>query len=111
MVRKGRGSRRYSRSEEDPMTGTNNLTDAMLVIAIGFLVFIVVSWNMDDVVFSDKTPEEKQKDMDAMKKAVELTQGDEIKDPDANEGSGEGYVDMGRVYKDPETGKLIMISG
>ena len=111
MVRRERGRRQRSRTEEDPMAGITNLSDVMLVIAVGFLVFIIMSWNMQDVVFSDKSPEEKQKDMQAMKKAVELTQGEEIKDPTATEGSGQGYVDMGHVYKDPESGKLIMVPG
>ena len=31
--------RRRERVEEDPMAGTSNLVDAMLVIAVGFLVF------------------------------------------------------------------------
>jgi len=110
MLRRNNHRGRRSRTEEDPMAGISNLTDVMLVIAIGFLVFIVMSWNMQDVVFSDKTPEEKQEEMQTMKKIVELTQGEEILDPTATEGSGQGYIDMGRVYKDPETGKMIMIS-
>jgi len=31
--------------------------------------------------------------------------------PDTSSGSGEGYVEMGTVYKDPSTGKLIMVGG
>ena len=37
MVRKK--SRRRKRQEEDPMAGTTNLVDAMLVLALGFLIF------------------------------------------------------------------------
>ena len=40
MVRKK--SRRRSRQEEDPMAGTTNLVDAMLVLALGFLIFAVI---------------------------------------------------------------------
>ena len=32
---------RFGESEEDPMAGTANLVDAMLVIAVGLLVFCV----------------------------------------------------------------------
>lgn len=39
MVRK-QGRRRSKRVEEDPMAGTSNLVDAMLVIAVGFLVLL-----------------------------------------------------------------------
>ena len=46
MARK-RSRRRSRRVEEDPMAGTSNLVDAMLVIAVGFLVFVIISWNND----------------------------------------------------------------
>ena len=42
MVRK-RSRRRSRRVEEDPMAGTSNLVDAMLVIAVGFLVFVIIN--------------------------------------------------------------------
>ena len=45
MVRKQR-RKRFGGQEEDPMAGTSNLVDAMLVIAVGFLVFVIISWNM-----------------------------------------------------------------
>jgi hypothetical protein len=110
MVKKIR--KRRNRVEEDPMAGVTNLTDVMLVIAVGFLVFIVISWNMQGVVFSDMSPEERQNTMQAMKKAIEVNQGDQINDtPNSTGGSGEGYEEMGKVYKDPETGKLILIEG
>ena len=49
MVRKN-SRRRSKRVEEDPMAGTSNLVDAMLVIAVGFLVFVIISWNMQVMV-------------------------------------------------------------
>ena len=49
MVRK-RSRRRSKRVEEDPMAGTSNLVDAMLVIAVGFLVFVIISWNMQAMI-------------------------------------------------------------
>lgn len=47
--------RKYKKQkvEEDPMAGTTNLVDAMLVIAVGFLIFVVMSWNMQSVIFSE----------------------------------------------------------
>ena len=108
MVRKIRKNR--NKVEEDPMAGITNLVDVMLVIAVGFLVFIVISWNMQGVVFSDMSAEEKQDAMKSMKSAVEVNQGESINDtPDSKEGSGEGYNEVGKVYKDPKSGKLIMV--
>ncbi|MBU4535061.1 MAG: DUF2149 domain-containing protein [Euryarchaeota archaeon] len=104
--------RRFGRQDEDPMAGTANLVDAMLVLSVGFLIFLVLSWNMQSVVFADMSPEERQQTMEAMKQVAELQMGEELNDtPETSSGSGEGYVQMGKVYKDPETGKLIMIEG
>jgi len=111
MLRRRR-RRLLSQNEEDPMSGTSNLVDAMLVLSVGFLIFVVVSWNMQSVVFADSSPEEKQATMEAMKNAAEVQMGKELNQtPDTSSGSGEGYVEMGTVYKDPSTGKLIMVGG
>jgi hypothetical protein len=111
MVRR-KTRRRSSRTEEDPMAGTSNLVDAMLVISVGLLIFLVMSWNMQSVVFSDMTQEQKKETMEAMQKVSELTQGKELNDtPDTSNSSGEGYQEMGKVYRDPATGKLIMVEG
>ena len=48
--------RLLNREDEDPMAGSANLVDAMLVLSVGFLIFLVVSWNMQSVVFSDASP-------------------------------------------------------
>jgi len=112
MVRK-KQRRRSSRVEEDPMAGTSNLVDAMLVIAVGFLVFVIISWNMQAMVFNeDMTPEQKQQVMQSIKSVSEVNQGQELNEtPDTSNSSGQGYTEMGKVYKDPSTGKLIMVEG
>lgn len=109
MVRK-KQRRRSSRVEEDPMAGTTNLVDAMLVIAVGFLVFVIISWNMQGIVFNENmTAQEKQEIMTSIS---EVTQGSELNEtPDTSNSSGQGYTEMGKVYKDPKTGKLIMVEG
>ena len=112
MVRK-KQRRRSRRVEEDPMAGTSNLVDAMLVIAVGFLVFVIISWNMQAIVFNeDMTPEQKQQVMQTIKSVSEVNQGQELNEtPDTSNSSGQGYTEMGKVYKDPSTGKLIMVEG
>ena len=112
MVRK-KQRRRSNRVEEDPMAGTANLVDAMLVIAVGFLVFVVISWNMQAIVFNeDMTPEQKQQVMQSIKSVSEVNQGQQLNEtPDTSNSSGQGYTEMGKVYKDPSTGKLIMVEG
>ena len=101
----------FEEEEEDPMTGVANLVDAMLVIAVGLLVFLVISWNMQAIVFNDDvSPEQKQDAINAMKQVTEIDQGQQLNEtPDVSSSSGEGYSELGKVYKDPKTGKLIMI--
>ena len=72
------GGKRLSEDSEDPMAGTANLVDAMLVIAVGLLVFLVISWNMQGVVFSDMTQEEKQNVMEQMSQVSEVDQGQQL---------------------------------
>ncbi|WP_459201745.1 DUF2149 domain-containing protein [Methanococcus sp. CF] len=109
MIRR-KNKRRFSKNEEDPMAGSANLVDAMLVLSVGFLIFLVMSWNMQNVVFSDSTQEEKMELMKAMKQVAEIKMAKEITDmPEITEGSGSGFTEMGTVYQDPTTGKYIMI--
>ena len=104
MVRKS-SRRRSKRVEEDPMAGTSNLVDAMLVIAVGFLVFVIISWNMQAMIDPDQSVSEQMQ-----KQTTEIDQGQQLNEtPDTSNSSGQGYTEMGKVYKDPSTGKLIMV--
>ena len=82
------------------MAGTTNLVDAMLVLALGFLIFVVISWNMQSVIFSDMSQDQKQAVMESMKQVSEVTQGQELNDtPDTSQSSGQGFTELGKVYK------------
>lgn len=112
MVRRKQRRRRASDDDIDPMAGTTNLVDAMLVLALGFLIFVVISWNMQSVIFSDMSQDQKQAVMESMKQVSEVTQGQELNDtPDTSQSSGQGFSELGKVYKDPSSGKLIMVEG
>jgi len=109
MVR-DKSKKRFSEGDEDPMAGTSNLVDAMLVIAVGLLIFVVISWNMQSVVFQDS---QNQQPVDQSSSDVsEVSEGQVLNEtPDTSKASGSGYMEMGKVYKDPSTGKLIMVEG
>ena len=112
MVRRKQRRRRASDDDIDPMAGTTNLVDAMMVLALGFLIFVVISWNMQSVIFSDMSQDQKQAVMESMKQVSEVTQGQELNDtPDTSQSSGQGFTELGKVYKDPSSGKLIMVEG
>lgn len=111
MVRR-KCKKRFSEGEEDPMAGTSNLVDAMLVIAVGLLIFVVISWNMQSVVFQDNQQEQSQTVQNSNPNITEVTEGQVLNDtPESSQSSGQGYMEMGKVYKDPATGKLIMVEG
>lgn len=112
MIRRRKG-KFLNQGEEDPMAGTSNLVDAMLVIAVGLLVFLVISWNMQNIVFNENMDEQqREKVKNAINEVSQLDQGQELNDtPDISKSSGSGYTEMGKVYKDSETGKLIMVEG
>ncbi|ADG82115.1 DUF2149 domain-containing protein [Thermincola potens] len=94
----------------DPMSGVANLIDVMLVFACGLMVALVLSWNLQNVLFSKATPKERQQMLQAIQKAVNVQKGREMKElPKVETGGGAGYQEMGTVYRDPKTGKLIMI--
>ena len=108
MVRE-KSRKRFSEGEEDPMAGTSNLVDAMLVIAVGLLIFVVISWNMQSVVFQNQ---EQQTFDESSPDVTEVSEGQVLNEtPDSSNSSGQGYMEMGKVYKDPSTGKLIMVEG
>ena len=51
MLRK---RRRISESvDDDPMSGINNLSDAMLVLALGFLIFAIMALSVNPDIISD----------------------------------------------------------
>ncbi len=109
MVR-DKSKKRFSEGEEDPMAGTSNLVDAMLVIAVGLLIFVVISWNMQSVVFQDS--QQQQQIEQTSPDVTEVSEGQVLNEtPDTSNSSGSGYMEMGKVYKDPATGKLIMVEG
>ena len=98
--------------EVDPMVYAVNMVDCMLVLAVGFLIFTVMSFGMQSSVFSSASPQEKQEIMKAVQQTVEIQQGQQLNNtPQTQSGKGSGYVQMGTVYKDPKTGKLIMVGG
>ena len=107
MVRK-RSRRRSRRVEEDPMAGTSNNVDAMLVIADGFFVFVFISWYMQAMIDPSQNIQEQMQ----QQKTTQVDQGQQLNDTqDTSNSSGQGYTEMGKVYKDPATGKLIMVEG
>jgi len=110
LLRKRR--RIISSSEDaDPLSYSINIVDCMLVLAVGFMLFAIMSMNMQNVIFGNLSPEERAKVADSVKNTIPIEQGQEIDQPldNASTGSDEGYSELGKVYEDPTTGKMVMV--
>ena len=47
MKRRRRRGERFSDESVDPMNYVSNLSDAMLVLAVGMVLALIVHWNVD----------------------------------------------------------------
>jgi hypothetical protein len=87
----------------NPMDGIANLADVMLVLACGLMVALIVSWNVD--IGRSET-------LVGVDEGTQMTEVDGVTQPDGTTGTpseGNGYEEMGKVYRDPTTGKLYMV--
>lgn len=101
-AKKGRLRVTHKTEEYNPMEGMANLADVMLVFACGLLLALIINWNVD-VSSAGKQNAEEQKTK------YEVEGVDENSDQTID---GESDLqEMGKVYKDPETGKYYVVEG
>lgn len=83
---------RFDHEDEDPRASLVNLVDVMLVFACGLLAALSAGGHA------------------VLAQPKEITQGREIEAPDTSSSTaGSGYESVGQVYRDPKTGKLLLI--
>lgn len=93
-INKDSGRLRVSRKPSEdisPMEGVANIVDVMLVFACGLLIALIAAWNVDVTKTPYKVTDIKENN----------TQQEQVAPEDLQE--------MGKVYKDPETGKMYVI--
>jgi len=100
-------SNHFVEQDNDPLAGFANIMDVMLVFALGLMLALVAQ---------SRELQEHLSIEPALKNKVEITTGNElIEAPEsidkALNGKANGMQSLGQVYKDPKTGKLILISG
>jgi hypothetical protein len=84
-----------SDEEIDPMIYAVNMIDCMLVLAVGFLIFTIIFMNSSSA---------------SIKEPVQIKEISNATLQNATQSSSSsGYSDVGTVYKDPVTGKLILV--
>jgi hypothetical protein len=82
-----------SDEEIDPMIYAVNMIDCMLVLAVGFLIFTII--------FMNSSPQE-------VSKPVIITEINNTQN--TSQSSTSGLTELGTVYKDPATGKMILVN-
>lgn len=98
MLRK---RRRISDSEDDdPMAGISNLSDAMLVLALGFLIFAIMALSANPDLISNSQSSQDVSSAESFDQNVSS----------AGDMEDSGYTPVGKVYEDPVTGDLVMVS-
>lgn len=97
MSRRWRSSR-FATGEDDPLGPLANLVDVVLVFACGLIAALVAQTDLLARLEHSSQP-------------VPIERGRELPQvPESlNGNSGEGLESLGQVYRDPDTGKLILI--
>lgn len=88
---------RRVQEEVDPMSSLGNIGDVMLVFACGLMVALVLAWNVDLAEFKQVEPTQELQNDDIEKITEQLY------------GEGNAFVERGKVYQDPTTGKLYLV--
>lgn len=115
-VRRGR----FQADNESPMNYLSNLADAMLVLAVGMMLALIVHWNVDistsggsmsDSGVSYAAEGEGGNAAINRDEALPFTpdQLEPINEQDAPENGEEGMKKMGEVYYDEATGQYYII--
>lgn len=73
-----------------------NMVDCMLVLACGFLVMLMLHWNIATTTM-DEVDESSMEEVDPEQMPEGVTSG------------GSYYIDAGKVYQDSNTGKLYLV--
>lgn len=91
----------FSEMDSDPLAGFANIMDVMLVFALGLMIALI-----------SQHPELQQHFK--LDESIDIRQGRELAEPSESmrsvlQGDTDGMKSLGQVYRDPETGKLILI--
>ncbi|MFT5578760.1 MAG: hypothetical protein ACI9WS_001515 [Paraglaciecola psychrophila] len=102
-------SQQFDEQDSDPLAGFANIMDVMLVFALG-IILAFVAQSQELQTHFELNPELKDLTQAEISLGSELVDTPESIKQSIN-GQSSGLQSMGQVYKDPKTGKLILISG
>ena len=101
-TRRRRRNRYGSGEDVNPMDFVSNLSDVMLILAVGIMLALVLHWNVDIETQSEDTEQvEESSDVDTIQ-----FDNDDLENKDE---LPEDAEQMGRVYYDPDTDTYYII--
>ena len=87
----------------NPMDGLGNLADAMLVLAVGIMLALIINWKVDITAVSPVVTEPEPEQ-------IPISQED-LQDTPAEALNEENLQRIGALYYDEETGTYYAITG
>lgn len=94
MKRRAWGHSRFDATDDEPLAGMSNLVDIMLVFACGLIAALAAQ----------------QQVTTRRSGGQEIVAGRELPDLPTGVGQlGSGYQAVGRVYRDSQSGKMVLI--
>lgn len=88
----------------NPMDGLGNLADAMLVLAVGIMLALIINWKVDITAVTQVTEPEPEPEQ------IPISQED-LRDTPADILDEETLKRVGALYYDEETGTYYAITG
>ncbi|QCF27059.1 DUF2149 domain-containing protein [Hydrocarboniclastica marina] len=95
---------RFDGESEEPLGPLANLVDIMLVFACGLIAALFASSEQLQGQLQSQFQSQAQKRTQVVRQGQELTEM-----PEGVGEAGQGYESLGQVYRDPDTGKMILI--
>ena len=96
-----------SEDNSNPLDGVSNMSDAMLVLAVGIMLALVINWKID---IKEAYNGQEQKETVEDSKLQEFDSNDLVKNDSVSIGDIESnYVKSGTVYTDTVTGKTYIV--
>ncbi len=90
-------------SPVNPMDGLGNLADAMLVLAVGIMLALILNWKLDITTVSAQEPEETETHIAIDEQDMRDTQAQELDE--------EKLQRVGALYYDEESGVFYAVTG
>lgn len=94
----------FGKDNPDPMSGTANLADAMLVLAVGIMLALVINWHVN--INGSSTTKIDQSQMKEVTSDEYKTKTENDIDDKSDRNS---LQKRGTVYVDTDTGKMYLV--